>query len=128
MSHNRILKHHFIKNICIGTHTRWQPFYVTGGINSDLINRGFKESGYMNSLDINSLIDARYLYSNVGIYRGGFTDKTNLHLNIRDKKGICTIGTYHLNELLKKDKNSSSLYFSLTKDFNMINKINNLNS
>ena len=117
LSYNRILKHHFVKNICIATHSRWQPYYVTGGLNSDLINRGFKESGYINSLDINALIDAKYLYSNVGIIRGGFTDKTNLHFNIRDKKGICTIGTYHLNELLKKDKSSASAYFSLTKRF-----------
>ena len=60
--------------------------YVRGGLNLDLINRGFKESGYINSLDINALIDAKYLYSNVGIIRGGFTDKTNLQFNIRDKK------------------------------------------
>ena len=117
LSYKRILNHLFIKNICIGTHSRWQPYYVTGGINSDLINRGFIESGYINSLNINTLIDAKYLYSTVGINRGGFTDKTNLHFNIRDKKGIYTIGSYHLNELFKQDKSSASVYFSLTQRF-----------
>ncbi|MAO71188.1 MAG: hypothetical protein CMD02_01605 [Flavobacteriales bacterium] len=117
LSYNTILKHRFIKNICIATHSRWQPYYVTGSINSDLINRGLKESGYMNRLDINTLIDAKYLYTTVGINRGGFTDKTNLHFNIRDKKGICTIGSYHLNDFFKNDKNSASVYFSLTQRF-----------
>ena len=117
LSYNRILKHHFIKNIWIATHSRWQPYYVTGGINTDLFNRGFKESGYSNSLDIITNIDARYFYTSVGISRGGFTDKTNLHFSISDKKGICRIGSYHLNEFFKKDNRSSSLYFSLTTRF-----------
>ena len=116
-SHNKILDHNILKNIWIATHTIWQPFYVKGGINTDLIYRGFKESVYENSLEVISNLNIELINVNLGFRKSGITEKTNLILEISDNKEIIKIGTFHLNEFFNKDKNSSSLYFSLTARF-----------
>ena len=116
-SYNKILDHNILKNILIATHTIWQPSYVEGGINTDLIYRGFKESVYDNSLEVISNLNIELINVNLGFRKSGITEKTNLILEISDNKEIIKIGTFHLNEFFNKDKNSSSLYFSLTARF-----------
>lgn len=116
-SYNKILDHNIFKNIWIATHTIWQPFYVEGGINTDLIYRGFKESVYDNSLEVISNLNIELVNFSLGFRKSGITEKTNLILEISDKKEILKIGTFHLNEFFNNDKNSSSLYFSLTARF-----------
>ena len=116
-SYNKILDHNIFKNIWIATHTVWQPFYVEGGINTDLIYRGFKESVYDNSLEVISNLNIELVNFSLGFRKSGITEKTNLILEISDKKEILKIGTFHLNEFFNNDKNSSSLYFSLTARF-----------
>ena len=116
-SYNKILDHNILKNIWIATHTIWQPFYVKGGINTDLIYRGFKESVYENSLEVISNLNIELINVNLGFRKSGITEKTNLILEISDNKEIFKIGTFHLNEFFNKDRNSSSLYFSLTARF-----------
>lgn len=116
-SYNKILDHNILKNIWIATHTIWQPLYVEGGINTDLIYRGFKESVYDNSLEVISNLNIELINVNLGFRKSGITEKTNLILEISDNKEIIKIGTFHLNEFFNKDKNSSSLYFSLTARF-----------
>jgi len=116
-SYNKILDHNILKNILIATHTIWQPSYVEGGINTDLIYRGFKESVYDNSLEVISNLNIELINVNLGFRKSGITEKTNLILEISDNKEIIKIGTFHLNEFFNKDKNSSSLYFSLTSRF-----------
>ena len=117
LSYNKLLNHNIFKSIWFATHSRWQPYYVKGGINIDLFNRGLEESGYNSSLNVITNIDARLFYTDIGFSRGGFTDKTNLYFSISDKKGICKVGTYHLNEFFNKDKSSASIYLSLTTRF-----------
>lgn len=116
-SYNKILDHNILKNIWIATHSQWQPFYVEGGINTDLIYRGFKESVYDNSLEVISNLNIELINVSLGFRKSGITEKTNLILEISDNKEIIKIGTFHLNEFFNKDKNSSSLYFSLTARF-----------
>ena len=116
-SYNKILDHKILKNIWIATHTIWQPLYVEGGINTDLIYRGFKESVYDNSLEVISNLNIEPINVNLGFRKSGITEKTNLILEISDNKEILKIGTFHLNEFFNKDRNSSSLYFSLTARF-----------
>ena len=116
-SYNKILDHNILKNIWIATHTIWQPLYVEGGINTDLIYRGFKESVYENSLEVISNLNIELINVNLGFRKSGITEKTNLILEISDNKEILKIGTFHLNEFFNKDRNSSSLYFSLTARF-----------
>jgi len=115
--YNRNLDHKYFKNLLISSHSRWQPYEVKGGINWDLFNRGFAESGYVTSFDVSTNIDLTYLYSTLGLSVGGFTDKTNIHFALSDKKKIFTIGTYHLNELFKEDKTSMSGYIKLSTRF-----------
>ena len=90
---------------------------MKGGINWDLLNRGFSESGYNTNLDVRTNIDLTYLYSTVGFSVGGFTDQTKIYFSLSDKKGIFSIGTYHLNELFKEDKTSMSGYIKLSTRF-----------
>jgi len=116
-SYNKILDHDILKNIWIATHTIWQPLYVEGGINTDLIYRGFKESVYDNSLEVISNLNIELINVNLGFRKSGISEKTNLILEISDNKEIIKVGTFHLNEFFNKDKNSSSLYFSLTARF-----------
>ena len=116
-SYNKILDHNILKNIWIATHTIWQPLYVEGGINTDLIYRGLKESVYDNSLEVISNLNIELINVNLGFRKSGITEKTNLILEISDNKEILKIGTFHLNEFFNKDRNSSSLYFSLTARF-----------
>ena len=116
-SYNKILDHNILKNIWIATHTIWQPLYVEGGINTDLIYRGFKESVYDNSLEVISNLNIELINVNLGFRKSGISEKTNLILEISDNKEIIKLGTFHLNEFFNKDKNSSSLYFSLTARF-----------
>ena len=116
-SYNKILDHNILKNIWIATHTIWQPLYVEGGINTDLIYRGFKESVYDNSLEVISNLNIELINVNLGFRKSGISEKTNLILEISDNKEIIKVGTFHLNEFFNKDKNSSSLYFSLTARF-----------
>lgn len=116
-SYNKILDHKILKNIWIATHTIWQPLYVEGGINTDLIYRGFKESVYDNSLEVISNLNIELINVNLGFRNSGISEKTNLILEISDNKEIIKVGTFHLNEFFNKDKNSSSLYFSLTARF-----------
>ena len=116
-SYNKILDHKILKNIWIATHTIWQPLYVEGGINTDLIYRGFKESVYDNSLEVISNLNIELINVNLGFRKSGISEKTNLILEISDNKEIIKVGTFHLNEFFNKDKNSSSLYFSLTARF-----------
>jgi hypothetical protein len=117
LSYSKNLEHKYFKNIWIATHSRWQPYKVKGGINWDLFHRGFQESGYKTSLDINSNIQLKYINSTIGFSTGGFTDGTKILFTLSDKKGIFTIGTYHLNELFKKDKTSLSAFIQLQTQF-----------
>ena len=117
LSYSKNLEHKYFKNIWIATHSRWQPYKVKGGINWDLFHRGFQESGYKTSLDLNSNIQLKYINSTIGFSTGGFTDGTKILFTLSDKKGIFTIGTYHLNELFKKDKTSLSAFIQLQTQF-----------
>ncbi|MGY8989956.1 MAG: hypothetical protein ACKVJA_06835, partial [Flavobacteriales bacterium] len=80
---------------------------------------GFTESGYVTSLNVSTNIDLTYLHSTVGFSIGGFTDETKIHFSLSDKKGIFSIGTYHLNELLlfEEDRTSMSGYIKLSTRF-----------
>ena len=111
------MDHKYFKTLLVTSHSRWQPYELKGGINWDLFNRGFSESGYNTNLDVRTNIDLTYLYSTLGFSVGGFTDKTNIHFALSDKKKIFTIGTYHLNELFKEDKTSMSGYIKLSTRF-----------
>ena len=82
-----------------------------------LFNWGFAESGYVSSWDVRTNIDLTYLYSTVGFSVGGFTDQTKVYFSLSDKKGMFSIGTYHLNELFKQDKTSMSGYIKLSTRF-----------
>ena len=117
--YNRNLDHKYFKNLLIASHSRWRPYEVKGGINWDLFNSGFAESGYVTSWNVSTNIDLTYLYSTVGFSVGGFTDETKIHFALSDKKGIFSIGTYHLNELLlfKEDRTSMSGYIILSTRF-----------
>ena len=53
----------------------------------------------------------------VGFSVGGFTDQTKVYFSLSDKKGMFSIGTYHLNELFKQDKTSMSGYIKLSTRF-----------
>ena len=117
LSYNRILDHKYFKTLLVTSHSRWQPYELKGGINWDLFNRGFSESGYNTNLDVRTNIDLTYLYSTVGFSVGGFTDQTKTYFSLSDKKGIFSIGTYHLNELFKEDKTSMSGYIKLSTRF-----------
>lgn len=117
LSYNKLLNHNIFKSIWFATHSRWQPYYVKGGIDIDLFNRGLEESGYKSSLNVITNIDARLFYTAIGFIRGGFTDKTDLYFSISDKKGNFKLGTYHLNEFFNKEKSSASIYFTLTTRF-----------
>lgn len=117
LSYNRILDHKYFKTLLVTSHSRWQPYELKGGINWDLFNRGFSESGYNTNLDVRTNIDLTYLYSTVGFSVGGFTDQTKIYFSLSDKKGIFSIGTYHLNELFKEDKTSMSGYIKLSTRF-----------
>lgn len=117
LSYSKILEHKYFNSISIFSHSRWQPYQVKGGLNWDLFHRGFKESGYTTSLDVSSNIDLKYINSTIGFSVGGFTDGTKILLTLSDKKGIFTIGTYHLNELFKKDKTSLSAFIQLQTRF-----------
>ena len=119
LSYIRNLDHKYFKNILIASHSRWQPYEVKDGVNWDLFNRGFAESGYVTSFDVSTNIDLTYLYSTLGFSVGGFTDETKIHFALSNKKGFFTIGTYHLNELLlfEKDRTSMSGYIILSTRF-----------
>jgi len=117
LSYSKTLYHKYFNSISIFSHSRWQPYQVKGGLNWDLFHRGFKESGYTSSLDVSSNIDLKYINSTIGFNMGGFTDETKILLTLSDKKGILTIGTYHLNELFKKDKTSLSAFIQLQTRF-----------
>ena len=117
LSYSKTLEHKYFNSISIFSHSRWQPYQVKGGLNWDLFHRGFKESGYTTSLDVSSNIDLKYINSTIGFSVGGFTDGTKILLTLSDKKGIFTIGTYHLNELFKKDKTSLSAFIQLQTRF-----------
>ncbi|MDC0201842.1 DUF5723 family protein [Flavobacteriales bacterium] len=116
----KYLNHKYFRSLSIKSHSRWQPYEVKGGINWDLFNRGFSESGYKTSLDVRTNIDlAYYLYSTLGFSVGGFTDETKIHfaLSVITERLHFTIGTYHLNELFKDDKTSISGYMTLSTGF-----------
>ena len=72
---------------------------------------------YDNSLEVISNLNIELINVNLGFRKSGITEKTNLILEISDNKEILKIGTFHLNEFFNKDRNSSSLYFSLTARF-----------
>ena len=90
-SYNKILDHNILKNIWIATHTIWQPLYVEGGINTDLIYRGFKESVYDNSLEVISNLNIELINVNLGFRKSGISEKTNLILEISDNKEIIKV-------------------------------------
>jgi hypothetical protein len=119
LSYWKYLNHQYFESLLIQSHSRWQPYEVKGGINWDLYNRGFSESGYVTSWDVSTNIDLTYLYATLGFSVGGFTDATKIHFALSDKKGFFTIGTYHLNELLlfEEDRTSMSGYIILSTRF-----------
>ena len=109
----------YLKNYTLGMQAKWQPYLDNTPLSFAKIKQGFNESNFKNLYYIKSILNAKYCNITPTLSYGGYSSYTNLGLELsRGKKHNLTIGTHHLEDLLKKNSAKAiSVYFNIKFKF-----------
>ena len=109
----------YLKNYTLGMQAKWQPYLDNTPLSFAKIRQGFNESNFKNLYYIKSILNAKYCNITPTLSYGGYSSYTNLGLELsRGKKHNLTIGTHHLEDLLKKNSAKAiSVYFNIKFKF-----------
>ena len=117
ISGNRNYK--YFKKYTLGLKGKWQPYLDNTPLSFKKIQQGFNESNFIPLYYIQSVLTSKYFDIVPTISYGGYSSKTNLGLAIsKGKKHSFTIGTHHLEDLLKSiSAKAISIYFNIKLQF-----------
>lgn len=101
ISYNKILQNKIFNNIYIKTEKRWHPLNTNDEFQNN-ISRGFQESNYGTSLSVSTKINAKYLFLDPEISKGGYDNKIHYNLSIsKGNKLSFKMGLYHIETLFQ---------------------------
>tara|TARA_B100000767_G_scaffold148243_1_gene139623 strand:- start:519 stop:1754 length:1236 start_codon:yes stop_codon:yes gene_type:complete len=109
----------YLKNYSLGVKGKWQPYLDNKPISLAKIYQGFTESNFKTLYYIQSVFNAKYCDVIPTLNYGGYSSDTNLGLALsKGKKHNFTIGTNHLEDILKSNKAKAvSIYFNIKLQF-----------
>ena len=109
----------YLKNYTLGIQAKWQPYLDNTPLSFAKIRQGFNESNFKNLYYIKSILNAKYCNIIPTLSYGGYSSYTNLGLALsKGKKHNITLGTHHLEDVLKKNSAKAiSVYFNIKFKF-----------
>ena len=109
----------YLKKYTLGIQGKWQPYLDNTPLSLKKIEQGLKESNFNTLYYIQSVYSAKFYDVIPTLSHGGYSSNTNLGLALsKGKKNNFTIGTYHLEDILKNSKAQSvSIYFKIKFQF-----------
>ena len=109
----------YLKNYTLGIQAKWQPYLDNTPLSFAKIRQGFNESNFKNLYYIKSILNAKYCNIIPTLSYGGYSSYTNLGLALsKGKKHNLTLGTHHLEDVLKKNSAKAiSFYFNIKFKF-----------
>ena len=109
----------YLKNYTLGMQAKWQPYLDNTPLSFAKIRQGFNESNFKNLYYIKSILNAKYCNIIPTLSYGGYSSYTNLGLALsKGKKHNLTLGTHHLEDVLKKNSAKAiSVYFNIKFKF-----------
>ena len=109
----------YLKNYTLGIQAKWQPYLDNTPLSFAKIRQGFNESNFKNLYYIKSILNAKYFNIIPTLSYGGYSSYTNLGLALsKGKKHNITLGTHHLEDVLKKNSAKEiSVYFNIKFKF-----------
>jgi len=109
----------YLKNYTLGIQAKWQPYLDNTPLSFAKIRQGFNESNFKNLYYIKSILNAKYFNIIPTLSYGGYSSYTNLGLALsKGKKHNITLGTHHLEDVLKKNSAKAiSVYFNIKFKF-----------
>ena len=109
----------YLKNYTLGIQAKWQPYLDNIPLSFAKIRQGFNESNFKNLYYIKSILNAKYCNIIPTLSYGGYSSYTNLGLALsKGKKHNITLGTHHLEDVLKKNSAKEiSVYFNIKFKF-----------
>lgn len=112
-------KHEYFKTYKIGFIAKWQPYQDNTQLSFAKIEQGFKESNYSPLFYLSSSVITKYGAVLPNISYGGYTKDFNIGLAYSiGKKVNFTLGTQHLEDLVRKNKATAlSVYLTLSTQF-----------
>ena len=109
----------YLNKYTLGIQGKWQPYLDNTPLSFKKIGQGFRESNFIPLYYIQSVYTAKYCDVITTLSHGGYSSNTNLGLALsKGKKHNLTIGTYHLEDVLKSSKAQAvSIYFNIKLQF-----------
>ena len=109
----------YLKNYTLGIQAKWQPYLDNTPLSFAKIRQGFNESNFKNLYYIKSILNAKYCNIIPTLSYGGYSSYINLGLALsKGKKHNLTLGTHHLEDVLKKNSAKAiSVYFNIKFKF-----------
>ena len=109
----------YINKYTLGIEGKWQPYLDNKPLSFKKIGQGFKESNFIPLYYIQSVHTVKYFDVIPMLSHGGYSSNTNLGLALsKGKKHNFTIGTHHLEDVLKSSKAKAvSIYFNINLQF-----------
>jgi len=109
----------YLKNYTLGIQAKWQPYLDNTPLSFEKIRQGFNESNFKNLYYIKSILNAKYCNIIPTLSYGGYSSYINLGLALsKGKKHNLTLGTHHLEDVLKKNSAKAiSVYFNIKFKF-----------
>ena len=109
----------YLKNYTLGIQRKWQPYLDNKPLSFSKIGQGFKESNFKSLYYMQSVFNTKYCDVIPTLSYGGYSSDTNLGLALsKGKKHDFTIGTHHLEDVLKNSSTKAvSIYFNIKLQF-----------
>ena len=109
----------YLKNYTLGIQGKWQPYLDNTPLSFSKIGQGFKESNFKTLYYMQSVFSHKFCDFIPTLSYGGYSSNTNLGLALsKGKKHNFTIGTHHLEDVLKSSRAKAvSIYFNIKLQF-----------
>jgi len=109
----------YFKNYTLGVQGKWQPYLDNTPLSFAKIGQGFKESNFETLYYMQSVLSTKFCDFIPTLSYGGYSSDTNLGLALsKGKKHNFTIGTHHLEDILKSSSAKAvSVYFNIKLQF-----------
>ena len=109
----------YLKSYTLGIQGKWQPNLDNKPLSFSKIGQGFKESNFKTLYYMQSVLSTKFCDFIPTLSYGGYSSDTNFGLALsKGKKHNFTIGTHHLEDVLKSNSAKAvSVYFNIKLQF-----------